>query len=75
MGFHRFDNTEDGALDAVLPEIERLVNSKFEAARLEQNGAVWIRASDLLRYGYQRNQSTLSANVVGRQRSVIQDFG
>jgi len=75
MGFHRFYNTEDGALDAVLPEIERLVNCKFEAARLEQNGEVWIRASDLLRYGYQRNQSTLSANVVKRQCGVIQDFG
>jgi hypothetical protein len=55
MDFHQCDDTEGSVLRAVLPEIERLVNSKFEAARLEQNGELWIRASDLLRYGYQRN--------------------
>jgi hypothetical protein len=54
--FHRLRSLDDGALESLLPEIERLVNSKFNAGRLEQNGELWIRASDLLRYGYRERE-------------------
>jgi hypothetical protein len=39
----------------LLPEIERLVNAKFDAGRIEKDGLV-IRPVDLLRYGFQRRR-------------------
>jgi hypothetical protein len=53
IDFHRINCTEDEALRALLPEIERLVNAKCDAGRFEENGWVVIWPVDLLRYGYQ----------------------
>jgi hypothetical protein len=52
IDFHRIKSTEDEALRALLPEIERLVNAKSDAGRFEKNGWLVIWPVDLLRYGY-----------------------
>ena len=58
IDFHRINSTNDEALRALLPELERLVNAKCTAGRFEENGWLVIWPVDLLRYGYQgRNQS------------------
>jgi hypothetical protein len=53
VDFHRFNGSKDKALQAVLPEIERLTNAKCDAGRFEENGSLVIWPVDLLRYGYQ----------------------
>jgi hypothetical protein len=53
IDFHRFNGSRDKALRALLPEIERLANSKCDAGRFEENGSIVIWPVDLLRYGYQ----------------------
>lgn len=53
IDFHRLKSLDEGAFQTLLPEIERLVNSKFSAGRFDENGELWIRVADLLRYGYQ----------------------
>jgi Protein of unknown function (DUF1488) len=53
VDFHRIKSTESEALRALLPEIERLVNAKYDAERFEENGWLVIWPVDLLRYGYQ----------------------
>jgi hypothetical protein len=52
IDFHRIKSSEDKALRALLPEIERLVNAKCNAGRIEENGWLVIWPVDLLRYGY-----------------------
>jgi hypothetical protein len=56
LDFHRIKDTEDKALRALLPEIERLANAKCDAGRFEENGWLVIWPVDLLRYGYQRRE-------------------
>jgi hypothetical protein len=53
IDFHRINSTNDEALRALLPELERLVNAKCNAGRFEENGWLVIWPVDLLRYGYQ----------------------
>jgi hypothetical protein len=53
IDFHRSNFTEDDALRALLPEIERLVSAKCDAGRFEEGGWLVIWPADLLRYGYQ----------------------
>jgi hypothetical protein len=53
IDFHRIKDTEDKALRALLPEIERLANAKCDAGRFEENGWLVIWPVDLLRYGYE----------------------
>jgi hypothetical protein len=53
IDFHRIKSTNDEALRALLPELERLVNAKCNAGRFEENGWLVIWPVDLLRYGYQ----------------------
>jgi hypothetical protein len=53
IDFHRIKSTQDEALRALLPEIERLANAKCDAGRFEENGWLVIWPVDLLRYGYQ----------------------
>ena len=53
IDFHRIKSTNDEALRALLPELERLVNAKCNAERFEENGWLVIWQVDLLRYGYQ----------------------
>jgi hypothetical protein len=52
VSFHRIRKTEHDSLRVVLPELERLVNAKYQAGRLEEDGWVVIRSVDLLRYGF-----------------------
>jgi hypothetical protein len=56
IDFHRIKNTEADAFRVLLPEIERLVNAKYDAGRIEKDGLV-IRSVDLLRYGFQRREA------------------
>lgn len=53
IDFHRIKGTEDEALRALLPELERLTNAKCDTGRFEENGWLVIWPVDLLRYGYQ----------------------
>jgi hypothetical protein len=53
IDFHRFKDSQDKALRALLPEIERLANAKYDAGRFEEYGWLVIWPVDLLRYGYQ----------------------
>ena len=55
IDFHRIKSTPEDAFRVLLPEIERLVNAKFDAGRIEKDGLV-IRPVDLLRYGFQRRR-------------------
>jgi hypothetical protein len=58
LEFHRLNFSNEGAFETLLPEIERLVNSKFNAGRFDENGELWIRVADLLRYGYSEQNET-----------------
>ena len=53
IDFHRFNSSKDKALRILLPEIERLAKAKCDAGRFEENGRLVIWRVDLLRYGYQ----------------------
>jgi len=53
LTFHQFDDSGEDPFRALLPEIERLANAKSDAGRFEEDGALVIRAVDLLRYGFQ----------------------
>ena len=50
--FHRFDISRDEPFDALLTQIERIANAKFNAGRVEPNGELVIKPVDLLRYGF-----------------------
>jgi hypothetical protein len=50
--FHRIKKTEDKPYRVLLPEIERLVNAKYDAGRFEEDGGIVVRSVDLLRYGF-----------------------
>jgi hypothetical protein len=50
--FHRITGSQEEGFRALLPEIERLLNAKCQAARFEKNGELSIRAADLLRFGF-----------------------
>jgi hypothetical protein len=49
--FHGLDVKDDQAIDQLLGQIERIVNDKVGAGRLEPNGEIVIRGIDILRYG------------------------
>jgi hypothetical protein len=59
--FHRLEGYD--AFRALLPEIERLANAKSDAGRFEEDGALVIRAVDLLRYGFHAKSSRSGAPV------------
>lgn len=50
--FHRLDVSQGEAVDALVKEIERLANEKFDDGRVEQNGELAIKVRDVLRYGF-----------------------
>jgi hypothetical protein len=57
IGFHRITKTGD-PLRVLLPEIERLVNAKYDAGRFDEDGWIVVRSVDLLRFGFRaRTQS------------------
>jgi hypothetical protein len=58
IDFRRIKSTEDKALRALLPEVERLVNAKCDAGRFEENGWLVIWPFDLLRYGYRGREES-----------------
>jgi hypothetical protein len=50
--FHGLKSWDEGAFKTLVRQIERLVNAKFIDGRLDESGELWIRAADLLRYGF-----------------------
>jgi hypothetical protein len=50
--FHQIKGSPEEGFRALLPEIERLLNAKFQAGRIEESGELSIRAADLLRFGF-----------------------
>jgi hypothetical protein len=57
IGFHRIKKTEDNPFRVLLPEIERLVNAKYDAGRFEEDGWIVVQSVDLVRYGFGRTKS------------------
>jgi hypothetical protein len=53
VDFHHIKIAAADALQVILPEIERLANAKYDAGRLEEDGGLLIRSTDLVRYGFQ----------------------
>ena len=51
IGFHGIDAQNDQSADQILELIERIVNDKIDARRVEPNGEIVIRSIDILRYG------------------------
>jgi hypothetical protein len=51
--FHHVKSAATDAPLVLLLEIERLANAKYEAGRLEEDGGLLIRSTDLVRYGFQ----------------------
>jgi hypothetical protein len=49
--FHELDIRSEQAADQLVSQIERVVNDKVTAHRLEPNGEIVIRSIDILRYG------------------------
>ena len=60
--YHGVNFASKSALDVLVPEIQRLVRAKLRPERLEENGGLVIRPSDLLRYGFGGLPSSRSAN-------------
>jgi hypothetical protein len=58
MDFHRIKGTQEYGFQALLPEIERLVNAKSESGKFDENGELSIRTADLLRYGFRERDRT-----------------
>ena len=61
LAFHRFGGAGDDPFRALLPEIERLANAKFDAGRFEEDGTLVIGTADLLRYGFQAKSAASSS--------------
>jgi hypothetical protein len=56
VDFHHVKNTDEDTCRVLLPEIERLANAKYDAGRLEEDGGLLIRSSDLVRYGFEKRK-------------------
>jgi hypothetical protein len=54
IDFHHVKNTDEDTSRVLLPEIERLANAKYDARRLEEDGGLFIRPADLVRYGFEK---------------------
>src|SRR5258708_2618707 len=58
IDFHRLNRSKTELAQAIVTEIERLANAKYNAARIEETGMLVIRLADLILYGFQaRNDS------------------
>jgi hypothetical protein len=58
VGFHHLDSIDAEAYGRVLlPEIERLANAKYEVGRLEEDGGLLIRSTDLVRFGFGKRKA------------------
>jgi hypothetical protein len=56
IDFHHVKNTDEDIRRVLLPEIERLANAKYDARRLEEDGGLFIRSADLVRYGFEKRK-------------------
>jgi hypothetical protein len=56
VDFHHIKSAAADAPRVLLPEIERLANAKYNAGRLEEDGGLLIRSTDLVRYGFQKGK-------------------
>jgi hypothetical protein len=48
--YHQLKGSEEAVFSELLPEIERIASTKFQAGLLDKNGELSIRTADLLRY-------------------------
>jgi hypothetical protein len=58
MDFHRIKGSQEYGFQALLPEIERLLNAKSESRKFEPNGELAIRTADLLRHGFRERDKS-----------------
>jgi hypothetical protein len=66
--FHSPDMS-DASFDALVKQIEAIVNEKFTAARIERGGIISIRQLDILRYAA-LNREGQRAMTADRQLST-----
>jgi hypothetical protein len=52
-GYHQVGGGEEALLQALGPQIERLISAKFRARRIDKNGEIWIGSADILLYGFE----------------------
>jgi hypothetical protein len=52
LQYHRLEVMGDDADEALLEKIERILNAKFNAGRIEPDGSLVIKTIDVLRYGF-----------------------
>jgi hypothetical protein len=58
----------------LLLEIVRLANAKYDAGRLEEDGSLVIRATDILRFGFE-NRKTRSDYAASRNDQLPKGEG
>jgi hypothetical protein len=56
MDFHRVKGGPEDVFRALLPEIERLVNAKYDSGRFDENGELSICTAEILRYGFRERE-------------------
>jgi hypothetical protein len=52
-GYHQMRGSAQELVQALRPEIERILSAKYRARRVETNGEIWIAPPDLLLYGFE----------------------
>jgi hypothetical protein len=53
LGSHyKLQFSADDVAEVLIPELDRIATTKYRAGRIEENGELLIRTSDLLRYGF-----------------------
>jgi len=52
-GYHQLHGTAQELVQALRPEIERILSVKYRARRIETSGEIWIAPPDLLLYGFE----------------------
>jgi hypothetical protein len=53
--YHQLKGSEEAVFSELLPEIERIAGTKFQAGLLDENGELSSRTADLLRYLWPRH--------------------
>jgi hypothetical protein len=57
VDFHRIKKTAADPSTVLLREVVRLANAKYHAGRLEEDGGLLIRSTDILRFGFGNRQA------------------
>jgi hypothetical protein len=56
-GYHQLSGRDDELFEALRGEIERLMNRKYRARRLETNGELLVASVDILLYGFRGREA------------------